>query len=462
MTYLFSNTASIFQSDGSAITTFNPLPVTLGSANITIVGNTNIIDTVKVVNTESTPLFTYANIQEVGTSGDLKVPWLPVSLDGNANVRILGNITGITTLPNVIIGTMPSVTGNVHVYGNVDVDHMPNIGITGNILGITTLPGITVTNFPSNVRITDMPGIHGNVNVDNFPSNVSITQMPAVTGNVHVYGNVAVDQPVTVNQGTNPWVVSGNVQVTNQVTDIIIADSTYEMNIARGLVDSQYAEFKNGYAGSLSQGVEASIWSQNTLYPWASWTTAQRLYVASSSAADTGQTVYIDGLASDYSRQTETITTNGTTAVASAKSYLRINHMYIVDGSPNAGTVTTRIGSASGTIVGGMNIGFARNRQAQFTVPLGWTAYILYGDATQFRGGSGNIGGTVRMYTRTPNNGNPPFMLAFIAEVVNGVYRNDFTIPFAIPQKTDIDIRIVPDGNGTEATCNYQMVMIPN
>jgi hypothetical protein len=365
------------------------------TGNIVISGNVNIPGEVTVISDEEHPLYVQNHIIGVGTSAEpLTTPWLPVSLDGNANVKVTGNVT--------------------------------------------------VDNFPA------------------FPSNVSITQMPAVTGNVHVYGNVAVDQPVTVNQGTSPWVVSGNVQVTNQATDRTIADSTYEMNVARGLVDSQYAEFKNGYAGSLSQGVEASIWSQNTLYPWASWTTAQRLYVASSSAADTGQTIYIDGLASDYSRQNETITTNGTTAVASAKSYLRINHMYIVDGSPNAGTVTTRIGSASGTIVGGMNIGFSRNRQAQYTVPLGWTAYILYGDATQFRGGSGNIGGTVRMYTRTPNNGNPPFMLAFIAEVVNGVYRNDFKIPFAIPQKTDIDIRIVPDGNSTEATCNYQMIMIPN
>jgi len=38
------------------------------------------------------------------------------------------------------------------------------------------------------------------------------------------------------------------------------------------------------------------------------------------------------------------------------------------------------------------------------------------------------------------------------AEVVNGLYRADFTIPLAVPEKTDIDVRILADGNGTQAT----------
>jgi hypothetical protein len=355
-------------------------------------------------------------------------------------------VDGINLQGNVLVSNVTIDSGNIIVWQGTDpwvITGNANVSVIGNVSGITTLPAIT-----------------GNVGVS---GNVSITQLPgiAITSLPEVEIKNDAGNPIPISANTSPNSSSNRIYVSG-LTDITVADSTYEMNVARGLVGSQYAEFKNGYAGSLSQGVEASIWSQNTLYPWASWTTAQRLYVVSSSAADTGQTIYIDGLASDYSRQNEIVTTNGTTAVASVKSYLRINHMYIIDGSPNAGTITTRIGSASGTIVGGMNIGFSRNRQAPFTVPLGWTAYILYGDATQFRGGSGNIGGTVRMYTRTPNNGNPPFMLAFIAEVVNGVYRNDFKVPFAIPQKTDIDVRIVPDGNSTEATCNYQMIMIPN
>jgi hypothetical protein len=124
--------------------------VTLGSDNITVSGNVNVLDSIKVNNTEAQmiPVYLVGNVLTVnqGTS-----PWVTT---GNANVVVTGNIAGITTLP--------AVTGNVHVWGNVSIDQLPALG------------------------------------------NVSITQMPAITGNV------------LVTQGTAPWQVQGNVTV-NQV-----------------------------------------------------------------------------------------------------------------------------------------------------------------------------------------------------------------------------------------------------
>ena len=125
-------------------------------------------------------------------------------------------------------------------------------------------------------------------------------------------------------------------------------------------------------------------------------------------------------------------------------------------------TITQRLTSGAGTVVGSMAIGFSRNKGGFYTVPAGYTAYILYGDATQFRAGSGNIGGVIKMFTRTPNGGTAPFILQFVAEVVNGQYRNDFNVPLAVPEKTDIDVRIVADGNNTQATCNWQMILVAN
>jgi hypothetical protein len=142
------------------------------SGNVTIPGNVD------------------AHISEIGTSGNLTVPWMPVSIDGNSNVTIAGgnvnalvtgnvtstlsgNLAGITG--NINIGTMPNV--NATVSGTVAVS-----SITGNIAGIT-----------ANVTVVDGGGsitVDGNVNAN-------------ITG-----GNV------TVTQGTSPWVVSGNVGVT--------------------------------------------------------------------------------------------------------------------------------------------------------------------------------------------------------------------------------------------------------
>ena len=68
----------------------------------------------------------------------------------------------------------------------------------------------------------------------------------------------------------------------------------------------QYSEFKNGVAPNVSQSVETSIWNENTAYPWASITSAQSLYVYSSSASDVGQVIQLDGLDSNFRSEEHT------------------------------------------------------------------------------------------------------------------------------------------------------------
>ena len=157
------------------------LRVTLGSDNITVSGNVNVLDAVRVNNTEAQriPVYLVGNVLVVNQG---TTPWVTT---GNANVTVTGNITGITTLP--------SITGNVSVTGNV--------AVLGNIVAITTLPAITGTvGVSGNVNIGQLPGITGNV---------SITQMPGVTGNVNIAdggGSITVDGNVTATlTGTNTF-----------------------------------------------------------------------------------------------------------------------------------------------------------------------------------------------------------------------------------------------------------------
>ena len=72
--------------DGEVVTDINPLPVTLGSENITITGSVNIGSTVEVISSPEDPVHTH--ISEIGTSGLLDIPNMPVSIqdaDGNEN-----------------------------------------------------------------------------------------------------------------------------------------------------------------------------------------------------------------------------------------------------------------------------------------------------------------------------------------------------------------------------------------
>lgn len=156
MTYLFNaNTnANVVQSvkltanvqnNNAVVSSSNPLPVTLGSENITITGNVNFVDTVNVASSPENPV--HVHLTEVGTSGNLTTSYLPIG--GNVNVgnwqaytnaNITSSITLATNVQNngatVTISNPFPVTGNVNVsnwqaYSNVNVTN--SITLTTNI-----------------------------------------------------------------------------------------------------------------------------------------------------------------------------------------------------------------------------------------------------------------------------------------------------------------------------------------
>lgn len=248
------------------------------------------------------------------------------------------------------------------------------------------------------------------------------------------------------------------LRVTNSVT---LTSAPWYLQVARGLVTGTSYESRSAYNPNCSQNIATSIWVEGGVYPYTTWdNTAQKLYIISTSASDTGQSILIDGLDANYNSINETVVTNGTTAVATTQNFLRIHTATIVsNNTPNVGEITFRLTSGTGTVVAHIGAGLSVTKLSQYTVPAGYTAYILYGDCTTFRTGSGNIGALLKMMVRPYGQ---TFFAAFIAEVVNGYYRNDFTIPMMIPEKSDIDVQITADGNSTQVTCNYEILLIEN
>lgn len=101
---------------GQPVTNTNPLPVSLGSNNITITGNVNIGTTVEVSSTPENPVHTH--ITEIGTSNTLNVPYMPVS--GNVVVTsgsLNANVTGM-----VNVGNFPASQNVVITSGNVNIN----------------------------------------------------------------------------------------------------------------------------------------------------------------------------------------------------------------------------------------------------------------------------------------------------------------------------------------------------
>ena len=144
------------------------------------------------------------------------------------------------------------------------------------------------------------------------------------------------------------------------------------------------AIFKHGYNATFANGVEESYWGGSVIYPWSAWATPGTLSVVSSNAGDTGS-VIITGLDSSFEILEETVAMNGTTPVVTTGTFARINNMYYnTSGSSNAGNVTASLGA---TVVGYITAGFGSAQMAQYTVPAGYTAYMVEGAIT-----SGQIG----------------------------------------------------------------------
>ena len=118
------------------------LRVNLGPNAFVISGNVIIPGIVQVFSSIDNPI--HNHITEVGTGGNLQVPWLPVAgnvtvdsgniivtqgtipwIVSNSNVAIIGNITGITTLP--------AITGNVQIW-----DGGNSITVDGNVTATIT------------------------------------------------------------------------------------------------------------------------------------------------------------------------------------------------------------------------------------------------------------------------------------------------------------------------------------
>jgi hypothetical protein len=134
-------------------------------------------------------------------------------------------------------------------------------------------------------------------------------------------------------------------------------------------------------SGIASSTTNIDVCEQGTLVPFL--TAAEYLSFVSTSAQDapagSGATsVYIDGLDGNYNRLSETIATNGTTAVQTVNKYLRVNKITTAGGGgqlANTGTITfTSV--VTSKIQGVMKPNIGNIQQAVFTVPNGFSGII--------------------------------------------------------------------------------------
>lgn len=153
-----------------------------------------------------------------------------------------------------------------------------------------------------------------------------------------------------------------------------IYSADWNMQVARGKVNGVSLVNLYGYQANVD-GTWIPVWENATAYTYPS-NLGEMMTLYSSSPADTSVSVFIDGLDVNYNIQSETLTlTNGTTGVATAKSYLRINNMRVVGTNNPVGII--RLSNAAKTnTYAQINVGCGKTQWSMYTVPAGYTFYL--------------------------------------------------------------------------------------
>ena len=259
------------------------------------------------------------------------------------------------------------------------------------------------------------------------------------------HGLVTSDGELVTTANPLPVTLAGGAAVSE--------NSTFGLNVARGLVPGMSGLFKTGVNSAFANGSEESFWSHSVIYPWSGWGAGGTLSCYSASASDTGSLIITGLNSTTWATQTETITLNGTTPVVTTGSFIRINSVrYNSSSTSNAGEIhLERNGSTVGHIA--PDSGVAQN--AQYTVPAGYTAYVLQGTANIGKGQDGTGYFKYRLYGGSFNRA-----MTFL--LYQSTFDYTFAVPLQLPEKTDLDVTMIAANTGTAASCEYSILLIAN
>jgi len=226
------------------------------------------------------------------------------------------------------------------------------------------------------------------------------------------------------------------------------------MGVAANHYDGLSHVHKFGAVPAMSQNNTGTIWDVNdTTYPWSAFSSATTLTVDRASASDADKEVLIQGLDGAYNEITETVTLTSATGNATTKSFIRVYRAYMTNGSAtNVGNVTVK---ASTTVVAQITAAKGQTLMSIYTVPAGYSAYILKGAATCQDGADATGDMFVRYF------GESAFRVGHSFEVCGdgGEYMYEFGIPLRIPEKSDIDIRASVRSNNARLTAAFDMLL---
>ena len=220
-----------------------------------------------------------------------------------------------------------------------------------------------------------------------------------------------------------------------------VGDYPYFIQVSRGLVDGHKRLFKFGH-NPVIQDISETIWDAGGLYAYPSSAVAMTV-TSGAGATDNGVAITVQGLDGDYNEVSEEVTLASTGTATTTQTFLRVYRAF-VSGS-QAITANTTIANG-GTTYAQINNGENQTLMALWTVPAGYTAYLLDTKITAFTEQNNKVA-TINIYARRENG---VFRTADKFDVFAAAITQNYKCPIPFPEKTDIEVRAVATSSNAD------------
>lgn len=233
------------------------------------------------------------------------------------------------------------------------------------------------------------------------------------------------------------------------------ATEPFELQISRGQISAHYRVHKFGFNPLINE-TEETVWDVGGIYSHPS--SAVKMTATSTDGAnDDGVQVTVQGLDASYNELSETITLDGTGTAETNGFFLRVNRAFVAGSQEPSGTIN--ITNAS-TTYARITLGENQTLMAVWTVPAGYTGYVMQKDVTCLTEANNKFG-TIRLITKKSDG---VFRTHDKFAVQNDHVALTYSTPLPLPEKTDIEIRAVGSSSNSalHVSAALEIVYIKN
>jgi hypothetical protein len=232
--------------------------------------------------------------------------------------------------------------------------------------------------------------------------------------------------------------------------------------IAKGEVQDHSLMLKFGRNPDIDLTVKETVWEGGGLYTFDTNVVTLEILSSDTNDVSTGagaRTMTVIGLGDNYTNKTETVSLDGTSAVALSGNWMRVHRCSIATAGVNGtnfGTITIRLSSGGATrlVVTPQN---GQTLMAVYTIPAGYSGYMqsYYASANAQTAAYIDIQLLTRSSTGVIN-------LKHQQAIISSYTMHTFSSPFKITEKADVWIDATSSANNTDVCAGFDIILIKN